>query len=55
MSLHVFSYKACNCVIAFACAALNLSNSAAIGAYEVLRQWNFPEMLTKGKLTKFDW
>ena len=35
--------------------SLNLSNSAAIGAYEVLRQWNFPEMLTKGKLTKFDW
>ncbi len=35
--------------------SLNLSNSAAIGAYEVLRQWGFPEMLTKGKLTKFDW
>lgn len=35
--------------------SLNLSNSAAIGAYEVLRQWNFPEMLLKGKLTKFDW
>ncbi len=35
--------------------SLNLSNSAAIGAYEVLRQWNFPELLTKGKLTKFDW
>ena len=35
--------------------SLNLSNSAAIGAYEVLRQWNFPEMLMKGKLTKFDW
>ena len=35
--------------------SLNLSNSAAIGAYEVLRQWKFPEMLTKGKLTKFDW
>ncbi|MBQ2848236.1 MAG: tRNA (cytidine(34)-2'-O)-methyltransferase [Clostridia bacterium] len=35
--------------------SLNLSNSVAIGAYEVLRQWNFPELLTKGKLTKFDW
>ncbi|MBQ4338794.1 MAG: tRNA (cytidine(34)-2'-O)-methyltransferase [Clostridia bacterium] len=35
--------------------SLNLSNSAAIGAYEVLRQWGFPEMLTEGKLTKFDW
>lgn len=35
--------------------SLNLSNSAAIGAYEVLRQWDFPEMLLKGKLTKFDW
>lgn len=35
--------------------SLNLSNSVAIGAYEVLRQWNFPELLTKGKLTRFDW
>ncbi len=35
--------------------SLNLSNSVAIGAYEVLRQWKFPELLTKGKLTKFDW
>lgn len=35
--------------------SLNLSNSAAIGAYEVLRQWGFPELLTRGKLTKFDW
>ncbi len=35
--------------------SLNLSNSVAVGAYEVLRQWNFPELLLKGKLTKFDW
>lgn len=35
--------------------SLNLSNSAAIGVYEVLRQWDFPELLLKGKLTKFDW
>lgn len=35
--------------------SLNLSNSVAIGAYEVLRQWEFPELLCKGKLTKFDW
>ena len=35
--------------------SLNLSNSVAIGAYEVLRQWDFPELLLKGKLTKFDW
>ncbi len=35
--------------------SLNLSNSVAIGVYEVLRQWNFPELLCKGKLTKFDW
>lgn len=35
--------------------SLNLSNTVAIGAYEVLRQWNFPELLLKGKLTKFDW
>ncbi len=35
--------------------SLNLSNSAAIGVYEVLRQWNFPDLLLKGKLTKFYW
>lgn len=35
--------------------SLNLSNSVAIGTYEVLRQWGFPQLLTKGKLTKFEW
>ncbi len=35
--------------------SLNLSNAVAVGAYEVLRQWGFPAMRTKGKLTKFDW
>ena len=35
--------------------SLNLSNSVAVGAYEVLRQWNIPDLLCKGKLTKFDW
>ena len=34
---------------------LNLSNAVAVGVYEVLRQWGYPELLTKGKLTKFDW
>ena len=35
--------------------SLNLSNTVAIGVYEVLRQWGFPELLCEGKLTKFDW
>lgn len=35
--------------------SLNLSNTVAIGVYEVLRQWNFPDLLLRGKLTKFDW
>lgn len=35
--------------------SLNLSNAVAVGAYEVLRQWKYPAMRTKGKLTKFDW
>lgn len=35
--------------------SLNLSNSAAIGAYEVLRQWNFPKLKCGGELTKYDW
>ena len=35
--------------------SLNLSNSVAIAAYEVLRQWGYPELENKGQLTKFDW
>jgi tRNA (cytidine/uridine-2'-O-)-methyltransferase len=35
--------------------SLNLSNSAAIGVYEVLRQWDYPELLCEGKLTKYEW
>lgn len=35
--------------------SLNLSNSAAIGAYEVLRQWGFPELQNRGNLTKYLW
>ena len=35
--------------------SLNLSNSVAVGVYEVLRQWNYPELKTAGNLTKFDW
>ena len=35
--------------------SLNLSNTVAVGIYEVLRQWGFPELLTQGKLTKFSW
>ncbi len=35
--------------------SLNLSNSVAIAAYEILRQWDFPELQNNGTLTKFDW
>ncbi|MCR5149763.1 MAG: tRNA (uridine(34)/cytosine(34)/5-carboxymethylaminomethyluridine(34)-2'-O)-methyltransferase TrmL [Clostridiales bacterium] len=35
--------------------SLNLSNTVAVGVYEVLRQWNYTGLLVKGKLTKFDW
>lgn len=35
--------------------SLNLSNSVAIGVYEVLRQWGYPELVNKGSLTKYDW
>lgn len=34
---------------------LNLSNTVALAAYEVLRQWGFPGMNTKGELTRFHW
>jgi len=33
--------------------SLNLSNSVAIATYEILRQWDFPEFTTEGKLTKY--
>ncbi len=35
--------------------SLNLSNSVAIGVYEVLRQWNFPELQQKGQLRDYNW
>lgn len=35
--------------------SLNLSNSIAIGVYETLRQWDFPELQNYGKLTKYEW
>lgn len=35
--------------------SLNLSNSVAIAAYEVLRQWNYPELLNEGELHNHKW
>ena len=35
--------------------SLNLSNTVAIAAYEVLRQGNFADLLCEGKLRSFDW
>ncbi|MGN0516079.1 tRNA (uridine(34)/cytosine(34)/5-carboxymethylaminomethyluridine(34)-2'-O)-methyltransferase TrmL [Eubacterium sp.] len=35
--------------------SLNLSNAVAIGTYEVLRQWNYPELLQKGQLHNLKW
>ena len=35
--------------------SLNLSNSIAIGVYEVLRQWDFPELLDHGHLRDYEW
>lgn len=35
--------------------SLNLSNSVAVAAYEILRQWDFPELKNDGSLTKYDW
>ena len=32
--------------------SLNLSNSAAIAVYEVLRQWNFEDLESQGQLTR---
>lgn len=35
--------------------SLNLSNSAAIAVYEVLRQWEYPDLSREGRLTQFVW
>lgn len=35
--------------------SLNLSNTVALAAYEVLRQWRFPALKVKGQLTRFTW
>jgi len=35
--------------------SLNLSNAVAVGVFETLRQWGFPELQNHGKLTKYDW
>ena len=35
--------------------SLNLSNSVAIGVYEVLRQWNYPALQNFGQLHNYKW
>ena len=35
--------------------SLNLSNSVAIAAYEVLRQWNYPQLQSVGELHNHKW
>ncbi len=35
--------------------SLNLSNSVAIAVYEVLRQWDYPDLSREGKLTQYQW
>ena len=35
--------------------SLNLANSVAIGAFEVLRQWDFLQLSCSGELRDYDW
>lgn len=35
--------------------SLNLSNAVAIGTYEVLRQWDYPQLSQKGQLHNSTW
>lgn len=35
--------------------SLNLSNSVAIATYEILRQWDYPDLSTKGNLHNLKW
>lgn len=34
---------------------LNLASSVAVGVYEVLRQWDFPELKNFGHLDNYEW
>lgn len=35
--------------------SLNLSNTVALAAYEVLRQWQFPQLQNAGRLHLYNW
>ncbi|MBQ5968499.1 MAG: tRNA (uridine(34)/cytosine(34)/5-carboxymethylaminomethyluridine(34)-2'-O)-methyltransferase TrmL [Clostridia bacterium] len=35
--------------------SLNLSNTVAVGVFEVLRQWDYPLLEWKGDLTRYRW
>ena len=35
--------------------SLNLSNAVAIGVYETLRQWDYPQLLESGELRDYLW
>lgn len=35
--------------------SLNLANSVCAGAYEVLRQWDYPELSSKGQMHNLKW
>lgn len=35
--------------------SLNLSNTVAVGVYETLRQWGFPELENRGQLSRYVW
>lgn len=35
--------------------SLNLSNAVAVGVYETLRQWDYPELLCQGELHRLKW
>ena len=35
--------------------SLNLSNSVAVAAYEVLRQWDYPSLSGEGRLRNYNW
>ena len=34
--------------------SLNLANTVAVGVYEVLRQWNYPELQNQGRLHNYN-
>jgi tRNA(Leu) C34 or U34 (ribose-2'-O)-methylase TrmL len=53
--LHRQTLKRCYIPMLEDARSLNLSNSVAIAVYEILRQWDYPLLQSKGELHNHKW